>query len=449
MAGKGFHQGVAASSVLVNSQDNRTQAHGGMTAFLVFMVLALAWGRPAPSEGAGFALIQQGTAAMAQGNAFVAEADDPSAIFYNPAGLNQLKRPQVYLGNFFNYPQRSYQGETGDTYITRHRFYDSGSLYLAVPVHSRVVLGFGYFTPFGLGTDWPAEWTGRYITTFSRLKTYNLNPVISVKVLKNLSVAAGVDFLWSDVRLRRKSPLIPRPLIDGKSDLTGSGFGVGANFGVLYEPVQGVKLGAAYRSAISVTHYGRLDLSLPVFVQNIPRSVGGSAKLIYPPSVNFGVSISRFTPFTFNVDATWTGWSTYKELKVNLNQPIPVSGQLSSAIVTKKNWQDAWALRFGANWQMTESMKLRAGYTFDMTPVPASTLEPQVADSNRHIFALGGTTKIRRLTLGIAYNFILSAPRSKDNRFAFNGIPVPDEFQANGKYRSHVHSLGLSSTFEF
>ena len=283
MAGNGFHEQVAASSVLVKSQDNGTQAHGGMTAFLVFMVLALAWGRPAPSEGAGVALIQQGTAAMAQGNAFVAEADDPSAIYYNPAGLNQLKKPQVYLGNFFNYPQRSYQGETGDTYITRHRFYESGSFYLAVPVHSRVVLGFGYFTPFGLGTDWPAEWTGRYITTYSRLKTYNLNPVVSMKVLKNLSVAAGVDFLWSDVRLRRKSPQLLRPLVDGKTDLSGSGFGVGANFGVLYEPVQGVKLGAAYRSAISVTHKGQLDLALPTVVQNVPRRVGGSAKLIYPP----------------------------------------------------------------------------------------------------------------------------------------------------------------------
>jgi long-chain fatty acid transport protein len=449
MAGNGFHEQVAASSVLVKSQDNGTQAYGGMTAFLVFMVLALAWGWPAPSEGAGFALIQQGTAAMAQGNAFVAEADDPSAIYYNPAGLNQLKRPQVYLGNFFNYPQRSYQGETGDTYITRHRFYESGSFYLAVPVHSRVVLGFGYFTPFGLGTDWPAEWTGRYITTYSRLKTYNLNPVVSVKVLKNLSVAAGVDFLWSDVRLRRKSPLLPRPLVDGKSDLSGSGFGVGANVGVLYEPVQGVKLGAAYRSAISVTHNGQLDLALPTFVRNVPRSVGGSAKLIYPPSVTFGVSVSRFAPFTFNVDATWTGWSTYQELKVNLDQPIPVSGQLASAIVTKKYWQDAWALRFGANWQVSEHMKLRAGYTFDMTPVPASTIEPQVPDSNRHIFALGATTKVWRLTLGIAYNLILNTPRNKDNRFAFNGIPVSDEFQANGKYRSHTHSLGLSSTFEF
>ena len=49
------------------------------------------------AAAAGFAVLQQGTAAMAQGNAFVAEADDPSAIFYNPAGLTQLKRPEIYF----------------------------------------------------------------------------------------------------------------------------------------------------------------------------------------------------------------------------------------------------------------------------------------------------------------------------------------------------------------
>jgi long-chain fatty acid transport protein len=449
MAEKRFNPVSFRPSACLNPHTKGKHNEGWVTAFLAGLVLTLAWGLPSASEGAGFALVQQGTAAMAQGNAFVAEADDPSAIFYNPAGLNQLKRPQVYLGTFFNYPHRDYHGLKGDTSKTRHVFYDSGSFFLAVPCNSRVALGFGYFTPFGLGSDWPADWGGRYITTFSRLKTYNLNPVISLKLTDNLSVAGGVNFLWSDVRLRRKIPVIPKPLIDGKSDLTGTGMGVGANFGLLYEPLQGVKLGVSYRSPISVDHSGRLELSFPAFVRNTPRSVGGSAKLLYPPSLTFGVSVNRFQPLTFNVDATWTGWSTYKQLEVKLNQAIPVSGRLASSILTEKNWHDAWALRFGANWRVKENMKIRAGYTFDMTPVPDSTLEPQVADSNRHIFAIGAETKIWKLTLGIAYNFILNEPRHKDNLIAFNGVPLADADQANGRYQSHTHSLGLSTTFQF
>jgi long-chain fatty acid transport protein len=417
------------------------------TSFLGALALLMTWGLPSVSEGAGFALMQQGTGAMAQGNAFVAEADDPSAIYYNPAGLNQIKRPQAYLCTVINYPTREFHGSGGDFSVTRPRFYESGSFYLVYPANERVALGLGYFSPFGLGTDWPASWTGRYITTYSRLKTYNVNPVISLKLTKNLSIAGGVDFLWSDVRLRRNLPVLP--FVDGKSDLKGSGSGIGANFGFLYEPLQGVKLGAAYRSQIQVDHEGSLQLSLPPFVSRVFRDIGGAAKIMYPPSATFGVSVNRFPPFTFNVDATWTGWSTYKDLVLWLNRGIPLNGRLATSIITEKNWHDAWALRFGANWQINEKMKVRAGYTYDRTPVPDHTLEPQVPDANRHVFAVGADLKIWKLTLGIAYNFILNESRHKDNLYTFNGVPLPLPAQVNGRYQTYTHSLGLSSMMQF
>jgi long-chain fatty acid transport protein len=419
-----------------------------LLSFLSALVLGAAWGLPAEAPGAGFALIQQGTGAAAQGNAFVAEADDASAVYYNPAGLNQLKKTQVYLSTFINYPDRQYHGDLGDA-KTRSVFYPSSSTYMVYPAHERVALGIGIFSPFGLGTDWPADWPGRYITTYSRLKTYTVNPVISLKLLDNLSIAGGVDFLWSDVRLRRNLPVLAKPLIDGKSDLTGTGSGIGANFGLLYEPLKGVKLGLSYRTQIYVHHVGQLDMSLPSFVTGFPHSVEGSADITYPPSLTFGVSVNRLAPFTFDMDATWTGWSTYDGLNLKLSRYIPVSGYPAGAIFLRKKWHDAWALRFGANWQATPRVKLRAGYTFDMTPVPDSTFEPQVPDSNRHIFALGGDVKLGRFTMGLAYNFILNEGRHKDNTFTINGIPLPESAQVNGRYQSCTHSIGFGSSFQF
>jgi long-chain fatty acid transport protein len=412
-------------------------------------VLGAAWGLPAEAPGAGFALVQQGTGAAAQGNAFVAEADDASAVYYNPAGLNQLKKPQVYFSSFLNYPSRHYYGN-GDDSNTRYVFYTQASLYMVYPApNGRVALGLGVFSPFGMGTDWPASWAGRYITTYSRLKTYNVNPVISLKLLNNLSIAGGVNFLWSDVRLRRNLPVLAVPLIDGKSDLSGTGSGIGGNFGLLYEPWQGIKLGLSYRTQIFVHHTGQLDLSLPSFVTGFPRSIEGSANLTYPPSLTFGVSVNRFAPFTFDLDATWTGWSTYDGLNLQLSKRIPVSGYPANHILLEKKWHDAWALRFGANWQANKYVKVRTGYIFDMTPVPDATLEPQVPDSNRHIFALGGDVKIGRMTFGLAYNFIYNVPRHKDNTFTINGIPLPASAQVNGRYQSVTHSLGVSSKVEF
>jgi long-chain fatty acid transport protein len=399
------------------------------------------------AHGAGFALIQQGTAAMGQGNAFVADASDPSAIFYNPAGLNQLKRAQVYLGSFLNYPDREFSGGGQDSQ-TNHRLYKSLTTYISIPVHNRVALGIGFFSPFGLGTAWPPTWAGRYLTTYSSMQTYNLNPVISVKVLDNLSLAAGVDFLWSRVKLKRKTPVVFRGVqfADGELNLNGDGNGTGYNFGLLYEPLSGVKFGASYRSQISVTHYGDLTTTLPAPFP--PSSIQGSAGLTFPASMTLGISYSRLKPFTFEFDTTWTGWSSYSKFKTNLETPILVNGVMTTTSTTPKNWHDTWAFRFGGNYEIMDGMKIRAGYIYDLTPVPDSSFDPQVPDANRHIFTVGGDLKVfTRFTLGIAYNFILSESRTKNNSIPVNGVPAP--LQANGTYNSNVHSLGLSCAFQF
>jgi long-chain fatty acid transport protein len=395
--------------------------------------------------GSGFALVQQGTAAMAQGNAFVADASDASAIFYNPAGLNQLKRAQVYQATILNYPDRDFSGGGQDSQ-TNHRFYPSMTAYIALPVHERVALGIGFFSPFGMGNAWPPTWAGRYLTTFSSMKTYTLNPAISVKVLENLSLAAGFDVMWSKVNLKRKAQVRGGALPDAETDLRGDGNGLGYNLGGLYEPISGVKLGVSYRSQIKVKHSGEFTTTLPAPLPVSP-TVLGSASLVFPPSLTGGICYSRLKPLTLEFDTTWTGWSTYRKLKVNFDEAVSVNGVMTQTSTIPKNWQDTWAFRFGANYEVKEGMKIRAGYIYDLTPVPDSSFDPQVPDANRHIFTVGSDLKIWKFTLGFAYNFILQESRTKNNTIVTNGVAAP--LQANGSYSSNIHSLGLSWSFQF
>jgi hypothetical protein len=111
---------------------------------LLFVAVLVMMATPGLSQAAGFALIQQGTAAMAQGNAFVAEANDPSAIFYNPAGLNQLKRPEIYINTTYNVPDREFHGPNGEFAQTNHRLFRTPSIYLVYPFHDRIAAGIGF-----------------------------------------------------------------------------------------------------------------------------------------------------------------------------------------------------------------------------------------------------------------------------------------------------------------
>lgn len=408
------------------------------------IVLCMVLWRVSGVYAAGFAVLQQGTAAMAQGNAFVAQADDPSAIFYNPAGLIQLKQPEIYLNSVLSSTNRTYNSPTGLHATAKHEIFSIPAFYAVLPLNERFVAGLGLFTPFGLGTEWPSTWAGQYLTTKSKLQTFNLNPVISVKLLDNLSGAVGFDVLWSKVQIRRKTVRFVPPLRDIDNDFKGDGVGFGYNLGLLYEPMEGVKLGVHYRSEIKVTHSGDLSVSLL-------DNVGGEADVVFPPSVTWGCAYSRIKPFVFEFDVTWTGWSTYKNLLLKLNQPIPatIPPATLSSILQEKNWDDTWAFRFGANYELRPGMKARVGYIYDLTPVPSDTFDPTIPDANRHIFTIGGDTQIGRFTLGFAYNYILSENRSKANMLAINGTPLPAANQANGKYESDNHSLGFSLSCKF
>lgn len=386
---------------------------------------------------AGFAILQQGTAAMAQGNAFVAQADDPSAIFYNPAGLTQLRRPQLYGLTVFSSTNRAYVSPLGSYTTAKHKIFAIPALYGVLPVHERLVLGLGIFSPFGLGTTWPPTWAGRYLGTISNLQTININPVAALKVTENFSIAVGLNVLYSTVNIQRRT--IVGPLTELKSDFDGDGTGFGYNFGLLYEPFQGVKLGLAYRSAIRVNHKGDVKVA-----QLAP--VNGQAEVVFPPSLTWGVAVSYWRPLVLEVDVTWTGWSTYDYLRLDLNPPLPPA---TAAIIQEKRWRDAWAFRFGGNYEIKPGLKVRAGYIYDLTPVPSSTFDPTIPDANRHIFTLGGDWQIRQFTLGFAYNYILSENRSKANTLTINGVPLPEPLQANGKYKSDNHSLGLSLAYKF
>src|ERR1700744_3971750 len=48
----------------------------------------------------GFRIADQDADATARGDAFAATADNPSAIYYNPAGITQLEGSQALLGSY-------------------------------------------------------------------------------------------------------------------------------------------------------------------------------------------------------------------------------------------------------------------------------------------------------------------------------------------------------------
>ena len=396
--------------------------------------------------GAGFAILQQGTGPMGQGNAFVAQADDPSCVFFNPAGLTEIEGNQGYMGATLVIPRITYDGYDGASEATVSKLYLPGHLYLTSKLpKGGLSFGLGIFSPFGLSTVWKGDWEGRYIGTYSGLRTLNINPNIAFEIGK-FSVAVGLNALNADLTTRKKLLLSPYP--DGTQELSDTTWGYGYNLGLLYRISSKWRLGLSYRSKI------RLDFDNADAKFDVPAALGpffkdtkAEGNLDLPPSLTWGVSYAPRKNLAFEFDLTWTGWSTYKAVEIHFEDPIGPPSKQTQEFYQPKKWKDVWAYRFGLRYRPNDRYTLRFGYIFDQTPVPGSTIDPTLPDGNRSIYTFGLDFVLKKnMLLGVAYNFIYGYERKKDNDILES---LPEAYRANGEYAQKIHSLGISLNYKF
>src|SRR5437867_6736845 len=172
-------------------------------------MLALLVGLTTAAFAGGFSFNEHGAAASGKANAFAGEANDPSAIFYNPAGITQLPGTQLMIGTSIVKLDSTFRCSTTPCqnsqlqdqfpiiphfYIT-HRFKQWDE---------RVSIGLGVYTPFGIVVDWPDSWWGRFNTTDARLRVIVDNPTVSYQAFAELSVAAAIGIADAGAEFEQK-----------------------------------------------------------------------------------------------------------------------------------------------------------------------------------------------------------------------------------------------------
>ncbi len=416
-----------------------------ISSFFVFCTISNA-------HGSGFAIYTQGASSLGQGAATIAHTEDPSAIFFNPALINNLDKTRIELGTTIIFPSRKFKSDlTGKTFKADEDVFYPSTLFVTHKFNEKLSAGLGIFNPFGLGTKWPDDWEGKYIATTSELKTYNINPVASYQVTPWMSIAAGVDFLLLDANMEKKINFSMFGLPDGKQKFKGDGTGFGYNCGILVEPHKDIAIGASYRSEIKVDIDGDATFSIPAIappqIVSLFPDTSGSTDLTIPQQVHLGTYYKGLYPFTFEVAARWEGWSSFNRLEIKLDKPVAGS----TVSVTERNWKDTWSGNVGIKYQVSDMLALLAGYLYQGNPVPDATFDPSIPDANGHLFSIGADVKHKSLRFGLAYSYQKLLSRNKNNSVDDNpadGLANPTT-SANGKYKSDLHMVGISLTYKF
>lgn len=409
-----------------------------------------------------------------------ASAETPSTLFFNPAGLARLTKREAEIGlhfarldidfqdggssNPFGAAAQGLADAEGDAWVL------IPNVYLSHPGPKDWTFGLGVHSPYGLTTDYPRGWVGRYHGVYSEVVTVDINPAFAYRVSPSLSVGAGVDLVYGKARLtnaldlgsllsaRLGSPIPTlgvtpgNPAADGYSVLDGDDWALGWNLGILLELDPETRLGLGYRSKVDLDLKGQARTEVPYHLSVLTGGLVSSeiqdtrARLTLPAALRFGIHHDLGHQWSLMAGVEWTDWSEFREIRIRFLDGHP-------DLVDPQGWTDAWRFNIGAEYRYSPRWSFRTGFEYDESPIPQATKGPRVTERDLRWLAIGASySATDALILDLAYTHAFIGDYSIDLREvttpqASDGL-LPGNRLA-GDYSNSADILSLGARWSF
>lgn len=364
---------------------------------------------PRDAEAQALRFQPQGARAAGQGNAFAAEADDASAIHYNPAGLSQVHGIQSVLGanvvgGYVKFKSPTGLDSRGDfngsvNWPPPSNFYFSANLApIGLPILSPVTIGIGLTSPFGLNTRYPVDGPFNTAVTSAALPLIDIKPTIAYKISEDLSVGVSADiytfagFLGEGHVEQKQVSAGALGIPAGASiELNGKGTGAGVTASLLFSPLRNragkpiMSIGLVYRSQAVLPLSGSL-------LVNGAKVADASTDLVLPHVFTGAIAVwpvrTREREWKVELDVEYVGWGLFRNLDIRLSN--------GATIPQPQQWKNVPVIAFGTEykwlnpaWLPHWEIAVRSGYTYTEDPVPDRTFNPATISLPAHTLSLG------------------------------------------------------------
>jgi long-chain fatty acid transport protein len=333
------------------------------------MVVCLAVGVCAPFVAmAQVPRIQgQGTAASGQGNAFAAQADDPSALHYNPAGLTQLHGVQIMAGGLLTGGTTSFTSATSGANATGTR---DGNLAWPPPAHLFIVAnladlglsglqgwtaGVGLTSPFGSVSRYENDGPQRFKATFSAMPLIDIKPTVAYQVLPDLALGLGMDIytfsgLFGEGHFEKQFISTGAVPVFGSAgqvaELYGKGTGVGYNVSLLYTALRNgdgkpiANIGLVYRNQVALPLHGAI-------LANGAKTADASTTFVLPQIYSGAIAIwpvrTAEREWKLELDVDYVGWKSVRNLDIYLAN--------GTVIPQPQTWRSTYTVMVGTEYK--------------------------------------------------------------------------------------------------
>lgn len=332
------------------------------------------------ANAGGFQLTEQSALALGRAYAGVGvDGSDVSGVYYNPATMTLHPGTQMQLGIVGVGLNLDYAGDNGSRENGRKKPEVVPHAFVSHQLTDDAWVGFALTVPFGLSTDYSNNWDQAGEGTSAMIKVIDFNPNFAYKLSDKVSLGAGVSFQYVKAKLgfNKSNAGLGMPHLDV------DGHEWGWNVGLMWTPVDTVRVGLSYRSKVEHTVKGNMTTGAQIpQLQNINASVTMDAPAWAMLSAAWDVNDWLSLYGTFR----WADWSSFQNLTVDLDSQI-----LPDQTMPKK-WKDTYLMTLGYDAKMSDFWTLRGGVGYETSTISDPTLRTgTIPDADRYWLAIGSS----------------------------------------------------------
>jgi long-chain fatty acid transport protein len=372
----------------------------------VLLTVALAGALTTGLFANGLNLNGTGAKSDAMGGAFIGLANDFSAAYWNPAGLAQISKTSLSIYGADIIPTGTYALSVyGIDAKSKAAHYLIPGLGFFTPLGQKLVVGVYVYAPSGAGAEWngadlAALTSGTPFLWYSKLGIFTISPSIAYKVSDVFMIGATMDINYGMLRM-------DQPFAYGQYSEDLKGWAVGGTFGLLAKPSKYFSFGLSYKLPFTAKLKGTAEI--PALAESpYPTTDTGTRSATWPMWFGGGIAVKPTDKLTFTADIQYTNWKKMQSIGVTFentawNSLFGTGGKYDQTY--EMLWKDTFQYRFGAEYWLSNSLALRAGYYLDENPGPLQTQNILLPEFKYNWFTAGFGYKSEKLVIDAAIQY--------------------------------------------
>ena len=328
---------------------------------VIFLVILLNMTIVGKTFGGAFDNNIIGIKGFAMGSAFTGIADDASAVYYNPAGLISNENPawnaEVYgyfLFTEFKYTANSREDLSDETIFVPGAF--------LAKKYDKWALGFGFYTPYGGGGTAYENFQGSQNDLDYASGLAALTPAMAYQVLPNLSIGGGLSLYIGVLESKIAQEVAPTVYAEVKSDYSGIA-GYGGNIGLMYKPMQDLRIGLSVKSMVPVKMDGTVKVA--------GNENDAEVKFSLPFYFTLGAGYKPNPHLTLGVSACYMLWEDMDKITFTI---------ADAETEAKTSYKNSWLLGLGMEYMIRNDLVIRAGLKYVQGATENEGLNPSSND---------------------------------------------------------------------